>query len=108
LDAAQGGGVSLLLGHIVDVLGGSLEGGANDTAIHRIAPLEFAGPGDISFLSHPRYQQQLAASQAACVIVAPAMRDACLGAWRMHRGGQPLRVFRTGHAALEAAAHACA
>ena len=53
--------MSLLLGHIVDVLGGSLEGGASDTAIHRIAPLEFAGPGDISFLSHPRYQQQLAA-----------------------------------------------
>ncbi len=70
--------MSLLLGHIVDVLGGSLEGGASDTAIHRIAPLEFAGPGDISFLSHPRYQQQLAASQAACVIVAPAMRDAAL------------------------------
>jgi UDP-3-O-[3-hydroxymyristoyl] glucosamine N-acyltransferase len=83
------------------------KGGANDTAIHRIAPLEFAGPGDISFLSHPRYQQQLAASRAACVIVAPAMRDAALGAGRMHRGGQPLRLFRTGHAALEAAAHAC-
>ncbi len=70
--------VSLLLGHIVDVLGGSLEGGERNTAIHRIAPLEVAGPGDISFLSHPRYQQQLAASQAACVIVAPAMRDAAL------------------------------
>jgi len=75
---AAGGGVSLVLGHIVDVLGGSLEGGSSDTPIHRIAPLEFAGPGDLSFLSHPRYQQQLAASQAACVIVAPAMRDAAL------------------------------
>eukprot|EP01034_Spumella_vulgaris_P025172 gene25172-31601_t len=65
---------------MVDALGGSLEGGGRDTAIHRIAPLEVAGPGDISFLSHPRYQQQLAASQAACVIVAPAMREAAL-AW---------------------------
>ena len=70
--------VSLLLGQIVDALGGALEGGGRDTAIHRIAPLEAAGPGDISFLSHPRYQQQLAASQAACVIVAPAMREAAL------------------------------
>lgn len=70
--------MSLLLGDIVDALGGSLEGGGRDIAIHRIAPLEVAGHGDISFLSHPRYQQQLAASQAACVIVAPAMRDAAL------------------------------
>lgn len=68
----------MLLGHIVDALGGSLEGGARDTAISRIAPLDVAGPGDLSFLSHPRYRQQLAASQAACVIVAPAMRDAAL------------------------------
>ncbi|WP_440108876.1 UDP-3-O-(3-hydroxymyristoyl)glucosamine N-acyltransferase [Acidovorax sp. BL-A-41-H1] len=71
--------MSLLLGHIVDALGGSLEGGAvHGTAITRIAPLEEAGPGDLSFLSNPRYQQQLAASRAACVIVAPAMRDVAL------------------------------
>ena len=72
--------MSLLLGHIVDALGGSLEGdaAARDAAIARIAPLEVAGPGDLSFLSNPRYQQQLAASRAACVIVAPAMREAAL------------------------------
>ena len=71
--------MSLLLGHIVDALGGSLEGGAaRDAVISRIAPLEVAGPGDLSFLSNPRYQQQLAASRAACVIVAPAMREAAL------------------------------
>lgn len=69
----------MLLGHIVDALGGSLEGGAvHGTVISRIAPLEEAGPGDLSFLSNPRYQQQLAASRAACVIVAPAMRDVAL------------------------------
>ena len=71
--------MSLLLGQIIDALGGSLEGGASaGTRISRIAPLEVAGPGDLSFLSNPRYQQQLAASRAACVIVAPAMRDAAL------------------------------
>ena len=97
--------MSLLLGNSVDALGGSLEGGLRDTAVLRIAPLETAGPGDISFLSHPRYQQQLAASRAACVIVAPAMREpalargACIVAdnpyvyfarvtqlWRQHHG----------------------
>ena len=70
--------MSLLLGHIVDALGGSLEGGARGTAIVRIAPLEVASEGDLSFLSNPRYQPQLAASRAACVIVAPAMRDVAL------------------------------
>ncbi|MBY0410526.1 MAG: UDP-3-O-(3-hydroxymyristoyl)glucosamine N-acyltransferase [Burkholderiaceae bacterium] len=70
--------MSLRLGHILDVLGGSLEGGNGETAISRIAPLETAGPGDLSFLSNPRYHQQLAASQAACVIVAPVMRDTAL------------------------------
>ena len=74
--------MSLLLGNIVDALGGSLEGGLRDTAVLRIAPLETAGPGDISFLSHPRYQQQLAASRAACVIVGPAMHAVALA-----RGG---------------------
>ena len=43
--------------------------------ITALAPLESATPTDLSFLSNPRYQQQLAASQAACVIVGPAMRD---------------------------------
>lgn len=44
--------------------------------IERIEPLESATPQGISFLSNPRYQSQLAASKAACVIVAPAMREA--------------------------------
>lgn len=70
--------MSLSLGHIVDALGGVLLEGSRDTAIARIAPLEVAGPGDLSFLSNPRYQQQLAASKAACVIVAPAIKDAAL------------------------------
>ncbi|KAB2899025.1 MAG: UDP-3-O-(3-hydroxymyristoyl)glucosamine N-acyltransferase [Burkholderiaceae bacterium] len=70
--------MSLLLGQIVDALGGTLEGGAREVEISRIAPLESAGPGDLSFLSNPRYQQQLAASKAACVIVAPALRDAAV------------------------------
>ncbi len=68
----------MLLGQIVDALGGMLEGGAREVEISRIAPLESAGPGDLSFLSNPRYQQQLAASKAACVIVAPAMREAAM------------------------------
>jgi UDP-3-O-[3-hydroxymyristoyl] glucosamine N-acyltransferase len=72
----------MLLGQIVDALGGTLEGVGRDVAIARIAPLDTAQAGELSFLSNPRYQQQLAASKAACVIVAPSMREAGLA-----RGG---------------------
>jgi UDP-3-O-[3-hydroxymyristoyl] glucosamine N-acyltransferase len=66
------------LGQIVDALGGSLEGGDRDAEILRIAPLDLAGAGDLTFLNNPRYESQLAASRAACVIVAPALREAAL------------------------------
>jgi UDP-3-O-[3-hydroxymyristoyl] glucosamine N-acyltransferase len=36
-----------------------------------LAPLQSAGPDQISFLSHPKYQGQLALSHAGCVIVSP-------------------------------------
>ncbi|MBB1652888.1 MULTISPECIES: UDP-3-O-(3-hydroxymyristoyl)glucosamine N-acyltransferase [Delftia] len=67
--------MSVLLGQILDALGGELVGGEREMPISRIAPLDSAGAGDLSFLSNPRYRQQLAASEAACVIVAPAMRE---------------------------------
>jgi UDP-3-O-[3-hydroxymyristoyl] glucosamine N-acyltransferase len=62
------------LADIVGALGGEVLGNT-DVSITGVAPLETAGPGDISFLSNPKYQQQLQASRAGCVIVGPAMRD---------------------------------
>ncbi|CAN5495640.1 UDP-3-O-(3-hydroxymyristoyl)glucosamine N-acyltransferase [soil metagenome] len=69
--------MELRLGSIVDALGGELHG---DPAllIGSLATLESATSSGLSFLSNPRYQQQLAASRAACVIVAPAMREAAV------------------------------
>ncbi|NMM79863.1 UDP-3-O-(3-hydroxymyristoyl)glucosamine N-acyltransferase [Acidovorax sp. SRB_14] len=69
--------MSLRLAQFVEALGGTLEADP-DLPIDRLAPLDVAGLRDLSFLSNPRYQQQLAASKAACVIVAPALRDAAL------------------------------
>lgn len=68
--------MTVLIGQILDALGGELHGGSREMQISRIAPLESADAGSISFLSNPRYQAQLAASEAACVIVAPAMQAA--------------------------------
>ena len=62
------------LGDIAAQLGGELIGDAA-LGIDRIGPLEGATPSTLTFLSNPRYQSQLAASNAACVIVAPALRE---------------------------------
>lgn len=66
--------MSLSLGSIVEALGGELHGDAG-VIIDGLAPLEAAGHQQLSFLSHSKYQKQLAASQAACVIVSPQMQD---------------------------------
>ena len=67
--------MSLSLGEIVAALGGELHGDAG-LDIERLAPLDTAGPRELSFLSNARYAPQLAGSAAGCVIVAPSMREA--------------------------------
>jgi UDP-3-O-[3-hydroxymyristoyl] glucosamine N-acyltransferase len=69
--------VQLRLGSIVEALGGELCGDPQ-RVIEGLAPLETATPQQLSFLANPKYGQQLAASRAGCVIVAPAMRDAAV------------------------------
>lgn len=69
--------MALRLGSIVQALGGELHG-PEDFIVQNLAPLESASPASLSFLSNPRYQQQLAASRAGCVIVGPQQREAAL------------------------------
>lgn len=69
--------MTLLLALIVELLGGELHGDAS-LSIEGLAPLESATPQQLSFLSHPKYQSQLAASRAACVIVSPQMREVAI------------------------------
>ena len=67
--------MSTRLGDIAALLGGELVGDAG-LEVDRIGPLETADARTIGFLSNPRYQSQLSQTQAACVIVAPALREA--------------------------------
>ena len=69
--------MALQLGEIVASLGGELHGDAT-LVIEALAPLEAAQPAHLSFLSNPKYRQQLDASRAGCVIVGPALRDLAL------------------------------
>jgi UDP-3-O-[3-hydroxymyristoyl] glucosamine N-acyltransferase len=67
--------VALRLGAIVDALGGELHGDAA-SMVERLSSLQNASADSLAFLSHPKYRKELAASQAACVIVSPALQDA--------------------------------
>ena len=69
--------MKLDLASIVAALGGELHGDAS-LVVMGLAPLETATPQHLSFLSNPRYQQQLLASQAGCVIVAPQLAAAAV------------------------------
>ena len=66
--------MALRLGTIVEQLGGELLGDP-ELQIQALAPLDSAEPGQLSFLSNPKYRQQLTASRAGCVIVGPQVRD---------------------------------
>lgn len=69
--------VALRLGSIVEALGGELYGNP-ELQILGLAPLESATLQHLSFLSHPKYQHQLATSQAGCIIVSPQMQAQAL------------------------------
>jgi UDP-3-O-[3-hydroxymyristoyl] glucosamine N-acyltransferase len=62
------------LEELVTRLGGELVGDGK-VVVRRVATLEQAGEGDLSFLANPRYVSKLKVSQAAAVIVGPAARD---------------------------------
>lgn len=63
----------LRVGAIVAALGGEFFGNP-ERPIEGLASLESAEPHNLSFLSHPKYLQQLASSQAGCVIVSSPMQ----------------------------------
>jgi UDP-3-O-[3-hydroxymyristoyl] glucosamine N-acyltransferase len=67
--------ISATLSEIAAALGGDLLGDGA-LSVGRIGPLESADAHTIAFLANPRYQSQLATTQAACVIVAPASAEA--------------------------------
>lgn len=53
---------------IADLVAGRLEGG-DDLEITGVAPLDRAGPQDLSFLAHPRYLQYVDASSAGLLLI---------------------------------------
>ena len=63
------------LRELADRLGCRLEGDG-DVEIVRVATLESAGPGDITFLANPKYASALPSTRASAVIVKPEVNSA--------------------------------
>jgi UDP-3-O-[3-hydroxymyristoyl] glucosamine N-acyltransferase len=113
--------VPATLATIVQALGGALHGQAS-LVMQRLAPLQFAGPADLSFLNHPKYVAQLQTTGAGCVIVSPALaetaklRGACivtddpylyyakLTQWWKRQGGQSQQAGVHASAVVDASA----
>ncbi|PKO54185.1 MAG: UDP-3-O-(3-hydroxymyristoyl)glucosamine N-acyltransferase [Betaproteobacteria bacterium HGW-Betaproteobacteria-21] len=63
------------LDELVEKLGGELVGDGS-VCVGRVATLDQAGEGDLSFLANPKYLSQVKSSRAAAVIVGKGARDA--------------------------------
>jgi UDP-3-O-[3-hydroxymyristoyl] glucosamine N-acyltransferase len=61
---------SLSLGELAERVGGSVVGDGSRT-IRDVAPLDAAGPDDLSFLTNPRYRPLAEATRAGAVMVKP-------------------------------------
>jgi UDP-3-O-[3-hydroxymyristoyl] glucosamine N-acyltransferase len=60
------------LNELADAIEAELVGVAN-AVVHSASTLEDAGPGQVSFLSNPKYARQLETTKATAVIVAPSI-----------------------------------
>jgi UDP-3-O-[3-hydroxymyristoyl] glucosamine N-acyltransferase len=60
------------LAELARMVGGDVVGDGN-VSIYKVASIEHAGPGEITFLANPRYYQHLAACRASAIIVAPGV-----------------------------------
>ena len=88
--------MSLSLGAIVKSLAGEFQAEVfadPQTLIELLAPIEAATPQSLSFLSHPKYINKLAASEAACVIVSPQLKEAALSRGACIVVADPYRYF---------------
>lgn len=86
----------MLVKDLAALLGATWEGDGS-RVLKRVASLEDAGPGDVSFVSHIRFHAQAEASESACLLVADAYPN--------HSGQTLIRVRDPRAAAAQAIAH---
>ena len=68
--------ISKSLAQLAIHVGGRVVGDGN-VIIHKVSPIDEALPGEITFLTNPRYQKYLSRCKASAVIVGPGVAAAC-------------------------------
>ncbi|WP_158814973.1 UDP-3-O-(3-hydroxymyristoyl)glucosamine N-acyltransferase [Methylocapsa sp. S129] len=82
------------IGSIVDWTGAQPNDGADLTLIIRgVAPIERAGPGDLTFLDNPRYVADLSKTRASAVLLQPRHSPRAPAGCVALATGQPYRAF---------------
>ena len=85
----------LKLRDIAERLQCRLEGGASDgkIEIHRVAGIEHAGPGDLTFVANPRYNAWLETTRASAVILGTSHAGAPPASAAVLRSENPYQSF---------------
>lgn len=78
------------LADLATSLGCTLIGDGGDTDIIRVAGLEDAGPGDVTFLSNPKYARHVSTTRASAIIADAALASAPCA---IIRSAQPYVTF---------------
>jgi UDP-3-O-[3-hydroxymyristoyl] glucosamine N-acyltransferase len=85
---------ALTVGEIATLTGAELRAsGAPDRRIDDIAPIDNAGPSDITFLDNAKFAGQLAATRAGACFVLPRFADGAPAGLAVLRTPQPYRAF---------------
>src|ERR1051325_3131867 len=80
---------AMKLAELAERLGCELRG-TGDVEIHRIAPIESAAAGDLTFVANPRYARHLATTKASAVILSVDAPEVALPSLR---AGEPYVAF---------------
>jgi UDP-3-O-[3-hydroxymyristoyl] glucosamine N-acyltransferase len=68
---------------IAQLVDGTLNEGDDDPDLMGVAPLDRAGPDDLSLLAHPRYLRYLDVCRAGAILVSRALADRCANRTRI-------------------------
>ncbi|WP_070970821.1 UDP-3-O-(3-hydroxymyristoyl)glucosamine N-acyltransferase [Vibrio sonorensis] len=69
---------TLTLAELAKITGGELHGNS-EVQVSRVAPMDKAGEGDVTFLSNLKYAKHLSECKASVVMVKEAQKEACIG-----------------------------
>jgi len=88
--------IGLSVGEIVTLTGATVRSIAHrDRRIYDIAPLDRAGPSDLSFLENSRYLEQLASTRAGACLMADRFADRAPAHVTVLLVREPYRAFVT-------------